>query len=310
MNNIGAIVYGGLGNQLFVIFTILSYYFDNKCIDYKFYTKEDPMHIYFWDTVFSNISSKVYPEKNVEGTYEFLYYPIKEIPIYTWDIVLDGFFTNPKFFERNMDKIKSLLGLEEKINNVLIKYPEYSINKTIVIKHIKNDRQVQPSISDVNNIKEYNPPQKPTYYIEAFKTLIRKGVDIYDYDILYFCEENDNASVIDHNKEINDALKELTGKDLRYKKVSDNIPEWEQLFIMTSAKHYIIPNCSLCWFGAYLSSSNNPIVCCSNTWLGYKYYGRITDDIFPDSWIKIGEGYNADDLRLSNSQYIDNIVNV
>ena len=286
MNNIGAIVYGGLGNQLFAIFTILSYYFDNKYIDYKFYTKEDPSHIYFWDTVFSNISSKVYPDKNVEGTYEFLYFPlIKEIPIYTCDTVLDGYFTNPKFFEHNMDKIKSLLGLAEKINNVLIKYPEYSINKTIVIKHIKNDRYARNSIGE----QVYNTQHKPTYFIEAFKTLISKGVDIYDYDILYFCDENDNTAVIENNTEINDALKLLTGKDLRYKKVSDNIPEWEQLFIMTSAKHYIIPNCTLSWFGAYLSSSNDPIVCYSNTWVGPKYYGVITDDLFPNSWNKIEE---------------------
>ena len=37
-------------------------------------------------------------------------------------------------------------------------------------------------------------------------------------------------------------VKELTGKDLRYKKVSDAIYDLEQLFIMTSAKHYIIGN--------------------------------------------------------------------
>jgi len=285
MNNICAIVYGRLSNQLFTIFTTISYYLDNKCIDYKFYIKEDPMHIYFWDTVFSNISSKVYPDKDTKEIYEFLYFPTKEIPIYDCDKILDGYFTNLKFFEHNIDKIKNILGFEEKINNVLTKYPEYSINKTIAIKHIKDDRQSRSSIGDM----QYNPTHKPTYFIEAFKTLISKGVDIYDYDILYFCEEYDNATAIEHNTEINDALKVLTGKDLRYKEVSNEIPVWEQLFIMTSAKHYIIPNCTLCWFGAYLSSSNDPIVCFSSSWLGPKYYGTITDDLFPNSWNKIEE---------------------
>lgn len=285
MHNICALVYGRLSNQLFTIFTTISYYLDNKCIDYKFYTKEDPIHIYLWDTVFSNISSKVYPNKDAKETYDFLYFPTKEIPIYDCDKILDGYFTNPKFFEHNIDKIKSILGFEEKINNVLTKYSEYSINKTIAIKHIKDDRLSRSSIGE----QQYNPTHKSTYFIEAFKTLISKGVDIYDYDILYFCEENNNATAIEYNTEINDALKVLTGKDLRYKKVSNEIPVWEQLFIMTSAKHYIIPNCTLCWFGAYLSSSNEPIVCFPSSWLGPKYYGTITDDLFPNSWNKIEE---------------------
>jgi hypothetical protein len=292
MNNIGAIVYGGLGSQLFIIFTTISYYLDNNCKDYKFYTKEDPMHIYFWDTVFSNISSKVYPDKNITDKYEFLYFPTKEIPIYDCDTVLDGYFANIKLFEHNIDKIKSILGLEEKINNVLTKYPEYSINKTIVIKHIKNDRYTLNSIGE----KLFKPIHNILYYIEAFKTLINKGVDIYDYEILYFCDVNDDNIACQYNLEINNALKELTGKDLRYKKVSEEIPIWEQLFIMTSAKHYIIPNCSLSWYGAYLSLSADPIVCYSNTWLGPKYTGMITQDLFPNSWNKIDEGYDADDL--------------
>ena len=125
------------------------------------------------------------------------------------------------------------------------------------------------------------------YYIDSFKTLINRGVDIYDYEILYFCEENDYETVSNYNIEINDSLKELTGKDLRYKKVSDTISDWEQLLIMTSAKHYIIGNSTFSWFGAYLSSSNDSIVCYPETWFGPHYEGTITDDLFPDSWIKI-----------------------
>ena len=93
--------------------------------------------------------------------------------------------------------------------------------------------------------------------------------------------------VNDNNIEINDALKVSTGKDLRYKKVSDNIQDWEQLLIMTSSKHYIISNSTFSWFGAYLSSSNDPIVCYPETWFGPNYNGTITDDLFPNSWIKI-----------------------
>lgn len=321
MNTIGAIVYGDISIQLFVVFAILSYYFDNKCEDYKFYTREDAtqqatQHTYFWDTIFSNIGSKVYPDKTVKETYTMaLDYVYKEIPVYADDAIVDGYFRSPKYFAHNIEKIKNLLGFEEKINNVLAKYPEYSMNKTIVIQHIINcDIQERSGPVDNNHhIQLYQVVHKPKYFIEAFKVLLERGVDIYDYDILYVCRETDNKIVNYYNQEINKALKELTGKDLRYKKVSDDIPVWEQLFITTSAKHHIIPNGTFAWFGAYLSTSKDAIVCYPKTWLGSKFDGTIaeddlfpnswyklagnnTDDLFPDSWLKIDEGYNETDL--------------
>jgi hypothetical protein len=43
--------------------------------------------------------------------------------------------------------------------------------------------------------------------------------------------------------------------------------------------------------------SADPIVCYSNTWVGPKYTGMITPDLFPNSWNKIEEeGYNTNDL--------------
>ena len=321
MNTIGAIVYGDITIQLFVVFAILSYYFDNKCVDYKFYTREDAtqeatQYTYFWDTIFSNIGSKVYPYKTVKETYTMaLDYVYKEIPVYADDAIVEGYFRSPKYFAHNIEKIKSLLGFEEKINNVLAKYPEYSMNKTIVIQQIVNcDIQERSGPIDNNHhIQLYHVVHKPKYFIEAFKVLLERGVDIYDYDILYVCRETDNKIVNYYNQEINKALKELTGKDLRYKKVADDIPVWEQLFITTSANHHIIPNSTFAWFGAYLSTSKDAIVCYPKTWLGSKFDGTIaeddlfpnswyklagnnTDDLFPDSWLKVDEGYNETDL--------------
>jgi hypothetical protein len=117
---------------------------------------------------------------------------------------------------------------------------------------------------------------------------MNKGVDIYTHEILYFCEKNDNAVVNDYNAVINNALKELYGKELKYKKVSDDIPDWQQLLIMTSSKHYIIGNSTFSWFGAYLSSSAAPVICYPNTWFGQNYEGTNTADLFPKNWTRIG----------------------
>ena len=276
--NIGIIVNNGLGNQLFKIFVTISYYIDN-CNNYILYTaKDNGYRKYYWDTIFSNISHKVSTETTIPDKYTEPHFHYKEIPVLNNDTLLDGYFQSHKYFEHNINKIRRIIGIDEKINNVLTKYPEYTVNKTISIHY---------RMGDYLTLHEYHPVKKARYFLNAFKTLISKGVDIYDYEILYFCEENDNARVNDNNTEINDALKVLTGKDLRYKKVSDNIQDWEQLLIMTSSKHYIISNSTFSWFGAYLSSSNDPIVCYPETWFGPNYNGTITDDLFPDSWIKI-----------------------
>jgi hypothetical protein len=276
MNNIGITVYAGLGNQLFKIFTVISYCIDNYQ-NYILYAKynDNGHRKYYWDTLFSNISHKVSYKTNIsDNNYNELSNSYNKLPIFSNDTLLDGYFQSHKYFEHNINKIKDIIGFDEKINNVLIKYPEYTVNKTISVHY---------RMGDFKDHQNYNfPIQKSKYYIDAFKTLISRGVEIYDHDILFFCEKEDNATVNNYNLEINNALKELTGKDLRYKKVSDNIPDWEQLLIMTSAKHYIIGNSTFSWFGAYLSSSNEPFVCYPETWFRDQIHDKGLDN-----WINI-----------------------
>ena len=279
MNYTGIVVNGGIGNQLFKIFAVISYYIDNSQ-NYILYTTGDiGYRKYYWDTLFSNISHKTSGKMEIADKYEAPYFHYKEIPVYEKDILLEGYFQSPKYFERNINKIRRIIGIDDHINRTLTKYPEYTTHKTITIHY---------RIGDYVNLLAWHPVQPPQYYIDAFKALVGAGVDIYDYEILYFCEANDREIVNKYNLEINDALKKLYGKDLKYKKVADNIPDWEQLLIMTSSKHYIIGNSTFSWFGAYLSSSLNPVVCYPNEWFGHNYKGTIKDDLFPESWLKIG----------------------
>ena len=276
MNNIGCYIHAGLGNQLFQIFACISYYLDNNCQNYILCcNKYNGYRKYYWDTLFSNISHNcmVLNELTNYEKYTEPFHPYKQIPIFNNDTLLEGYFQCSKYFEHNIDKIKTIIGIDKKINNVLIKYPEYTINKTITIHYRMGD-------APERLIK------KPSYYIDAFNALISKGVDIYDYDILYFCEEENNERVNNFNLEINNVLKKSTGKDLKYKKVSDAIQDWEQLLIMTSSKHYIIGNSTFSWFGAYLSSSSEPIICYPISW----YLDDLdSSNLFPDSWIAIDD---------------------
>jgi len=288
MSCVGIVVNGGIGNQMFKIFATISYYIDN-CQSYVLYTASDNGYRkYYWDTMFSNISHKTSTNIDIVNKYEAPYFHYKEIPVYgkgndngnDTDILLEGYYQSHKYFEKNINKIRRILGIDAHINNVLAKYPEYTTNKTISVHY---------RMGDYNNLQQWHPIQKPKYYIDAFKAMVDRGVDIYDYEIIYYCEENDNEVVDKYNVEINDALKKLYNKDLKYKKVADDIPDWKQMLIMTSSKHYIIGNSTFSWFGAYLSSAIEPVICYPTTWFGPQYDGTITEDLFPDSWVKIND---------------------
>ena len=77
MNNIGIIVNGGLGNQIFKIFAVISYYIDN-CQNYILYANDNGYRKYYWDTLFSNIGHKVLNETPILDKYTAPFFHYKE----------------------------------------------------------------------------------------------------------------------------------------------------------------------------------------------------------------------------------------
>ena len=58
-----------------------------------------------------------------------------------------------------------------------------------------------------------------------------------------------------------------------------------QLYLLSCCKHFVIPNSSFAWWGAWLSSNKDKVVVAPKTWfLDKSYHG---EDTVPDSWIKI-----------------------
>jgi len=278
MGKVGIFVHSGLGNQIFMIFSLLSYYIDN-CNDYIIYYNSDPTKKYYWDTFFKNINKKESNEnRTIEKIYEepgFNYY---NIPKYDFDIVLNGYYQTDRYFKHNIDKIKNIIGLESQIINVKKEYPEYFKKKTISV-HFR--------MGDYNQFQSAFPVKNVNYYINSFNALIEKNIDIYEYDILYFCQEIDNKTVDEYIKRIN-----IYFKNLNFIKVSDNIPDWKQLLLMNSVDHFIIGNSTFSWMGAYLSHSyvnKNAVVICPEVWFGPSYSHHNLVDLRPFDWIKIAD---------------------
>ena len=116
---------GGLGNQLFQIFTLISVSIDND-IDFKIFEYKDdkvsPHDINskrntFWDTLFKNIYDKTF--KSINGPiYQynengFHYTAFPKIRDKSNNYSLFGYFQSYKYFQNNLKEILDLLKWHE-----------------------------------------------------------------------------------------------------------------------------------------------------------------------------------------------------
>jgi hypothetical protein len=281
MKEVAVQIYAGLGNQIFMIFTLLSYYFD-YCDKYIIYCNhESNTKQNYWDNFFSELKDNVSCEKDVNEKfmeYKEPHFHYKKIPETNEDLLLNGYFQSYKYFDHNIHKIKNILKIEDKISDVKNEFPQYFQKKTIAI-HFR--------IGDYYYLQNMHPIQKLEYYINAFNELLKKGINITEYNILIFCQESDNNIVGEYINLLNSHFNNLT-----YIKIADNIPDWKQLLLMNSADHFIIGNSTFSWIGAYLSEAyykKKAIVICPRVWFGPCYKEHQLQDLRPNDWIIVDD---------------------
>ena len=271
MKTVGINIHSGLGNQMFMIFNMLSYYID-YCDDYNIYYDKTNFKTerYYWDNIFDRIKDKVSDKCDIVKKYEEKEFNYNYIPEYDEDVVLQGFFQSDKYFKHNINKIKGILDIDKKILDIKKEYPEYFNRKTIAI-HFR--------IGNYYNLQNMHPIKPVQYYLNALKELANKGVMLQDYNILIFCQEIDNNIVNEYIKIINQNY-----PNMNYKKVADNIPDWKQILLMSSCDNFIIANSTFSWMGAYLAKKGELVVA-PTIWFGPYYKNNKLHDLRPENWI-------------------------
>lgn len=271
---------GGLGNQLFQIFTTISYAMRSK---QKFiFLKTDKTGggiTKIRDTYWENLLYKLapfliinFPTYNLIRENNFNYNDIiLDIVKYTENnahICLYGYFQSYKYFQNNFDTIYRMLDIEKQKEKVSKLYSNFYLENTISIHFRIGDYKLFPKIYPILSYEYY---EKAIKYIQAHNLIFLR--------ILFFCEDED----LD---EVNIIIEKLQNdfSHNEFRRAPSNLKDWEQMLLMSCCNYNIIANSSFSWWGAYLNTKNDKIVCYPETW----FVNDIdSSDLCPPEWKKI-----------------------
>jgi Glycosyl transferase family 11 len=241
-------VYGGLGNQLFIVATAMEYATKHKKILAFVYSDRSRENHFGFPTG--------HPTGITWGTqYKEPRFSFCEIPYFPGNVLMSGYFQSSKYFSRTV------------IDNICIPktpayiFPTIPTGKTPVCIHIRRgDYVVQ---------ENFHPTQSPEYYTEAVAVMRGKVPDphflIFSDDIAY-ASTTPIGDIADSEKTIVD----LCDKD--------------SINVMKECKHFIIANSTFSWWGAVMGGYE--VVVAPKKWFG-KSGPQDWTDIYESDWIVI-----------------------
>lgn len=267
---------GGLGNQLFQVFNLISYCMDTNNI-FVLEKKEKlfgPIRNYnvYWDNIFKNIHKHCKNNKFNFKIYKEPFFHYSRIPLIqsNMHVRLHGYFQSYIYFNHNLDKINNLLKIDILKKEISLKN-KFDYQNTISL-HFR--------IGDYAKLQHYHPLMTPEYYINSINYIIEKTKKE-DWKILIFCEKDDIDVV---NSRLSVIKKKYN--QIEFVICNHNLQDWEQMLQMSLCKHNIIANSSFSWWAAYLNNNKDNFVCAPKKWFGDNVNNN-TKDLYLSNWVVI-----------------------
>ena len=174
------------------------------------------------------------------------------------DIILEGYLQSEKYFEKYADDIKNNLCMdkifEKKMNSRIFSFINKILDANAICVHIRRGDYEQTEY-DVCSVKYYQ--QAISFYKQ-----------LYNDAIFYFF--SDNIEWVRKNIGIEKAYVYVAGQK-----------DYEDLYLMTKCKHYIMSNSSFSWWAQYLSLNPEKKVVAPSKWLN----SEIPLGIYQKDWI-------------------------
>lgn len=266
---IGCKLMGGLGNQMFIIASVLSTCIDNGVI-MRFNKKDLLVCKYrnnvYWDNYFKFINfkipfsgyTKILNDKNKdENAYNF-----KKIEINSPRVSIDGYFQNINYFHKYKKYIANFFKLSNNdLNYIKQKYSylfDNNIKKCAI--HVRRGDYVKK--------KHYHHNVPITYY--------NKCIDIMNK---YF--DKDNCQFVVFSDDIKWCKNNFINNNIKFIKDEKDYIELE---MMRYFDGYIIANSTFSWWGAYLSHNSNTKVLMPYKWVEN---GKYPNGLVVNGWTKI-----------------------
>lgn len=289
------VLQGGLGNQMFQIFTLIGYALENNVQFILPRNKADKKSAggaerpTYWNNIFKELGRFLYDNKrdNLSVIREngFKYKVLPKINSNKDNYKLVGYFQSPKYFESKFENICQLLKLREKQSIIKKKYFRDSDNVYIRCSmHFRIGDYATPQHSHAHPIQDFE------YYKNALKHMMPNllktaNAEIKRIQIMYFYEENDWDKVFGIiTNLINEyPMVEFVGRP-------KGMEDWEEMLLMSCCDHNIIANSSFSWWSAYLNNNPQKMICYPKKWFTGSM-SRLADisDLFPQNnkWVNI-----------------------
>ena len=294
---ISCIIMGGLGNQLFQIYTTMALSMEVKTnfIFPKVKLETDKRAHTYWDSFLKelekntmlidikNLKYSVYKEK------EFKYNKIQIMPDLikkNGGVMLYGYFQSYKYFDKEYKNIAKYIKLDESRSEVRNMYYKKYENSNVISVHFR--------MGDYKNLQNCHPILGEDYYINSINFILSKKRSTRKWTILYFCEEEDMDEVQSKVEKIKKECMEYFCEkgqeyELEFERAGGEckIEDWRQLLLMSCCQHNIIANSSFSWWAAYFNDNSEKIICYPERWFGLQLSNHNTSDMCPKSWNKI-----------------------
>jgi hypothetical protein len=289
-------IIGGLGNQLFQIFTTISYAIDNNC-DFIFPNKNElyagantTLRYTYWNTFLNKLQPYLKYENEINCELKFIesndskYIKLPELSNFKHikedlNVYLSGYFQSYKYFEHNFKKICEIIDIKKQKDELKINFLYNFNNEDFISLHFR--------IGDYVKYPYYHFILNDEYYINSIEKIVYMDNinNNKEIKILYFCEDENIELVSRRIDNIKNKLIEKGINNCFFLKCPV-LEDWKEMLLMSLCKHNIIANSSFSWWGAYFNENVNKIVCYPSEFYT-KNICKTTIDLFPDNWVKI-----------------------
>ncbi len=271
---------GGLGNQLFQIFTLFAFCYDNNLTPILPYAKtcdETPPRKLYWDGFLSKLRKHLgETDNNVLYQEPGVHYTPFPLGLCSKNVKLMGQYMSHMYFDRCKDRIFNEIGLGTMKYELSQKYSYIFAEPNVrrVSLHFR--------LGDYLDKQCYHPVMPISYYIDAITRLMTENTAVERWVFYAFFEKP-------FEREINERISQLysvfaESHHFEIRKVPKQMTDEEELIFMSMCHDNVLANSTFSWWGAYMNDEKTQRVIYPRPWYGHQLYYLESEDMFPINW--------------------------